>query len=66
MSVADFQREYRLLKGALTRAERSGKPEWIIEECEAALARFDVIGWPDDWSRWERAKNDAELKLRYA
>lgn len=58
-----LRREWPRMKAALTRAENSGDPHQVIAVCERTLARFDEIGWPDDWARFERAKRDAEFKL---
>ncbi len=35
----------------------------LIEETKDALSRFEQTGYPDDWSRWERAKDDAQTAL---
>jgi len=48
-------------KAALTRAENTGDPTRIIAACDAAFADFEQVGWPDCWSRWQRAKDDAML-----
>jgi len=56
--------EYRRLKGRLTRVSNSGDYNKIIKEVEHALAIFEQKGYPDDWSRWERAKDDAEVAKR--
>ena len=61
---SDYQltpQEYKGLKSKLTRAINSGNQDKIIQTVEAALARFEQVGFPDDWSRWERAKQDAEF-----
>jgi hypothetical protein len=61
------QSEYRKLKTALTKAERAGDPSKVIEEAERGLAHFEEIGaYPDDWSRWERAKEDAQVAIKRA
>lgn len=37
----------------------------IIRVCNEAFEAFDAAGsWPDDWSRWDRAREDAQWKLR--
>jgi len=47
-------------KAALTRAIKSGDPEKIAAVCKKAISEWDEIGaWPDDWSRWQRALDDA-------
>lgn len=53
-------------KAALTRARNNGDEHKIIEVYEAALADFEEHGYPDCWHRWESAKIDAELSLRYS
>lgn len=58
-------RSYTAQKAALTRATRSGDRRKILAECRRTLDEFERSGfWPDDWSRWERAKQDAEMSLR--
>ena len=51
--------EYRRLKGRLTRAINSKNDDKIIAECNYAFSVFEKYGYPDDWSRWKRAKDDA-------
>jgi len=58
------QREYTNIKSALTKAINTKRPQNIIAECDRALAIFEDRGYPDDWSRWERAKEDASFQLR--
>lgn len=57
------QAELTKLRATLTRAKNSKDPNKVIRVCEAALARFEDVGYPDCWSNWERAKMDAELQL---
>lgn len=55
-----MQRRFPIQKAALTRAVNSGDAEKIAAACKAAVVEWDEIGaWPDDWSRWQRAMNDA-------
>ena len=35
----------------------------IIAEAKYAQEQFSHIGWPDDWSRWPRAEDDARFTL---
>ena len=60
------KKELTNLKRARTRAEKTGDPEKIIAEVNRAFGIFDEKGWPDNWSDWQRAKNDAEMKLAYS
>ena len=55
----DRQAEYKKLKAALNKAIKSGDKAKIIAEAQRGLARFETIGFPDDWSRWERVRDDA-------
>jgi hypothetical protein len=59
----DYERMNRTLKrqrAALARAVKTNDPEKIAAVCKAAVAEWDEIGaWPDDWSTWQRALNDA-------
>ena len=53
------QSEYMRLKKALKAAVASKDANRIIRTVDTALKHFDVMGWPDDWALWERAKEDA-------
>lgn len=59
----DYARMKRVRPGqkrALTMAIKTGDWRQIAVVCRAAVKEWDAIGaWPDDWSRWERALNDA-------
>jgi hypothetical protein len=59
------QAEFKRLKTKLTRAINSKDNAKIIKTCDEALAIFDEKGSPDDWSRWQRAKEDAIVRQRY-
>ena len=52
---------HRRLRSELTRAVNSKDPEKVIAAARAAVAEWETWhwGWPDDWSRWQRALNDA-------
>lgn len=53
-------------RSALRRAVKSGDPEKIAAVCKAAVSEWNEIGaWPDDWSNWQRALNDALPFNRY-
>jgi hypothetical protein len=50
------------LKAALTRAEKKGYAA-VLAACRHAVSRWEVWGaWPDNWSRWQRALDDAAIK----
>lgn len=54
--------EHSKLKAALTRAQKKGYNA-VLATCRTAVARWDVWGaWPDNWSNWQRALDDAALK----
>lgn len=54
-------REFKKQKTALTRAVNSGDRDKIILACKKAVGEWDQPGraWPDDWSRWQNALDDA-------
>ena len=65
MATKFDQKRYEVLKGRLAKVVKSGDHDAIIAECDAALAEFEKsLGYPDDWSRWERAKDDATFAKR--
>jgi hypothetical protein len=50
------------LKAALSRAEKKGYAA-VLQACKDAVAVWNVWGaWPDNWSRWQRALDDAAFK----
>ncbi len=53
---------FRSQKSALTRAKKQG-PEAVLQACTKAVQEWDRApfngAWPDDWSAWQRALNDA-------
>ena len=53
-------KEVKTLRRRVKLAQRNG-PEATLEACETALYRFDDIGWPDDWSWFQRAADDARM-----
>lgn len=53
------QDEHRRLTAKLTRAERSGQPLKVLAAVEDALMSWSGKAWPDQWSRWARALEDA-------
>lgn len=60
IDYARMSRVYPKQKGALTRAIKTGDPAKIEAVCAAAVAEWDEIGgWPDEWSRWQRAFDDS-------
>jgi hypothetical protein len=61
--INSMQRRHR---AALTRAKNSGDQQKIIDACDKAFADFERYGWPDSWSEWQRAKDDAQFALRRA
>ena len=63
MSYTLTQKEYSNLKSRLTRAINSKDPKKIIDAANYADVIFESKGFPDDWSRWQRAKDDAQFLL---
>lgn len=60
------QAEFKRLKTKLTRAVNSGDDARIIRTVDEAMAIFDEQGSPDAWQNWNRAKEDALVRQRYA
>jgi hypothetical protein len=58
------QKEYKAHDRALTKVLTRGNPNEIIATAKEALGRFEQIGYPDQWSRWQRAIDDAEHQKR--
>lgn len=60
------KREFTNAKAALTRVINKGDPQAIIDHVNKTFADWDDknMAWPDDWARWERAREDARWKLR--
>ncbi len=56
-----LNRMVRRQRAALTRAINSRDPEKVILAARDAMREWNQPGamWPDDWSRWQRAVNDA-------
>jgi hypothetical protein len=53
--------EFRQQKAALTRAVNSGDSDKVVLACKKAVAHWNApdMAWPDDWSRWQIALDDA-------
>lgn len=51
--------EYRRQKSALTRAINSGDPLKVLTTVERTLNAWEDKAWPDAWSRWRTALDDA-------
>ena len=58
------QRQYVQLKSSLTRAMHRGDPGVIIDTVIKAHNCFNATGYPDDWSVWQRAGEDALNRAR--
>lgn len=64
IDYARMQTVWPKQKRALTRASKLSDPTeragTILDVCRAAVAEWESIGaWPDDWSRFQRALDDA-------
>src|SRR5205807_481747 len=71
IDYARMQQVYPKQKATLTRAEKLEDPgarrDAVVKAAKEAIAEWDKIGaWPDNWSRWQRAVDDAEFKARRA
>ena len=53
------------LKAELTRASKKGYTA-VLHACIHAVTSWNVIGaWPDNWSHWQRALDDAASKQNH-
>lgn len=75
MSYTLTQKEYSNLKRRLTTVRNRAAKETakerkinalkeVVDECRYATRIFESKGYPDAWSTWERAREDAELAIR--
>ncbi len=59
----EFNKNVTRQRGALTRAKKRG-PGAVLDAAASAFESFDEHGWPDDWSAWQRAADDAQLTIQ--
>ena len=57
--------EVSALRSRLTRAERSGDPHRVREECLRAFTLFESRSYIDAWHRWNIALGDADRCIAY-
>jgi hypothetical protein len=57
------QSELTRLRSELTRAIKSGDSRKVQATVASAYAIFEQKGWPDDWSRWQRAEDDFRQRI---
>jgi hypothetical protein len=60
------QQEYAKRKRALNKAINAQNWQEVIQKVDEDLAYFEQTGYPDDWSKWENAKEDAQAAMRRA
>ena len=57
-----MKRSHPRLKAALTRAKKKGY-EAVLATCRDAVKEWEACGaWPDQWSMWQRALDDAAFE----
>lgn len=56
-----LNKQHRKNKAALTRAVNTKDRDKVLVACATAVRSWNQPGamWPDDWSRWQRALDDA-------
>jgi hypothetical protein len=64
IDYARMQKSGPKLKAKLTRAQHAHDPESVYyavkKACKVAVMEWNEIGaWPDNWSLWQRAFDDA-------
>ncbi len=55
--------EHSKLKARLTRAKNTGHPVAVLEAVEYTLDAWSGKAWPDQWSTWRSALDDAFFKF---
>jgi hypothetical protein len=64
--TSDDQRAFWRFKSALTRAENAKDWQAVIRCANRFEEHFVARGlFPDDWARWQVAKDDATFRLRF-
>lgn len=60
------KQQYANAKRALTRIVNQGDQKAIIDHVDSVFEAWDDGGyaWPDDWTRWQRARDDAVTRYR--
>lgn len=59
------QKTFVRQKSALTRAQNRKDHKAVIAACDAFDSYWEARGhFPDDWSRWARARDDAKLAIQ--
>ena len=61
MTVYVTKPEFTRQKARLTRAKNSGDPLAVLAAVEKTLDEWSGKAWPDAWSRWRRALDDAHF-----
>lgn len=66
LTKAQFSAAKSRLTRALNGAKRTGDWQKVLDTVAATYAEWDAgsYAYPDDWHRWERAKDDALWGLR--
>lgn len=66
-SQTNFKSQRRRLRTAMTKAKKVNTAEaWgkAADVAREGLESFDVHGWPDSWSEWQRSLDDAQFAQR--
>ncbi len=69
IDYAAAQKRFVRFKSQLTRAQNTKDPHKVLVACEAFFGYYDRAEsdpFPDDWHRWERARDDAKFALQRA
>lgn len=68
LTPTQFRNAKTRLTKAVRCAARTGNHQRIIDVVDETFAEWDDgdFAYPDDWHRWERARLDAEMALRWA
>lgn len=64
MDSPRFQSNFQAQKRALAKAKNEG-PNAVLDAVKIAMESFERYGYPDQWHDWERAEDEAKMKLLY-
>jgi len=66
MQYDELNRKVKQFKSKLTRLENKGDDQGIIDLWEEVKEWCDDHMYPDNWSLWYRAADDAQMRLNRA
>lgn len=65
LETVTFDQNHKRQTRALNAALKQGDLAHIIDVAQEALTSFDLYGWPDDWTKYQRAADDAAFRMTH-